>query len=296
MKKIGLVGAKNFHGMSFSELINGASEELMEKFHWGPRYKKQDNMGAAITHVWDAKQEDAEESAKVCGIGTVAERMEDMIGQVDGVIVSDDVTLKHQRRSIPFLKAGVPTFIDKPLAPVLKEAQELVTLAKKYKTPLMSCSALRFAKETEDFRAGKDNIGQILTGVVVCREWGGNLIYYGIHALEMLYSLVGSGVRSASNAGRGGEDLVSLSYRDGRRFAIIAYQKIKCSFQVSLFGTEGQKTIVVADSTYYYSQMLRTFIKMVETKVEPIPLKETLEIIKVLSEAGGVDNRKLHVS
>lgn len=286
MKKIGLVGAKNYHGMSFSQLINGSNDELARKLRWGPRYKKQQDMKAVITHIWDAKRKDAREVAAVCGIESVVEKMEDIIGKVDGIIISDDATMKHQRRAVPFLKAGVPIFIDKPLAPTLKEARVLVAMARKYKTPLMSCSALRFAKETEAFRAGTDNIGRILTGFAVCREGLANLTYYGIHALELLYSLVGPGVRSASNLGKKGEDLVCLSYRDGRRFTVAAYEKINCPFQVSLFGTEGYRTIVVEDSTYYYSQMLRTFIKMMETGIEPISLEETLEIIKVLSEAG----------
>lgn len=292
MKTLGLVGAKNFHAMSFSQLINGSKEELTGKFRWGAKYKKQEGMNAVITHIWDRKQEDAREVAAVCGIQTVAEKMEDMIGKVDGVIISDDITLEHQRMAVPFLQSGIPTFIDKPLAPVLKEAEDLVSTARKYKTPLMSCSALRFAKETENFRAGKDNIGRILTGFAVGREWSGNLIYYGIHALELLYSLVGPGVQSASNSGKRGEDLLCLSYHDGRRFMIAAYEKLKCPFQVSLFGTEGYKTIVVEDSAYYYGRMMKTFIKMVETKIEPIPLEETLEIIKVLSEAG-FNNREL---
>jgi predicted dehydrogenase len=77
----------------------------------------------------------------------VLNSMEEVIGKVDGVMISDDVTMAHQRRARPFLEAGIPTFIDKSLSPDPSEAAEIIALAQSRGTPLMSCSALRYAKE-----------------------------------------------------------------------------------------------------------------------------------------------------
>ena len=201
---------------------------------------------------------------------------------MDGVIIADDCTMKHQRRAIPFLKAGIPTFIDKPLSPDIKEAEKIMELAKKCNAPMMSSSALRYAKESEPFRKGEDNIGDILTGFAVGREGLGDLIFYGIHALEFLYSIIGPGIKSVQNVGKKSEDILLLNYKDGRRFVVTAYENIKISFQVNLYGTEGFRSFTGDNADYYYSEMLRNFVDMVRTKKEPIPLEETLEIIKVL--------------
>lgn len=86
----------------------------------------------------------------------------------------NDTTMRHQKRAAPFLKAGLPIFIDKPLSPSIEEAQELVETAKKHNAPFMSCSALRYAKEVEDFLAERDEVGEILTGNGIC---SGDLIF-----------------------------------------------------------------------------------------------------------------------
>jgi hypothetical protein len=62
----------------------------------------------------------------------------------------------------------------------------------------MSCSALRYAKEVEDFLAERDEVGEILTGSSVC---SGDLIFYGVHAMEQLYVCMGGGIKSVQNVG-----------------------------------------------------------------------------------------------
>ena len=161
-----------------------------------------------------------------------------------------------------------------------KEAEKIIALAKKHNAPLMSCSALRYAKEVEKFKKEKDKLGDILTGYTTCRS---ELSFKGIHALEQLYSVIGPGVKSVRNVGEKGKDIVAIRYKDGRKFILSSYRNISCPFQMNLYGTKGCKQINVIDQNYFYSNMLKHFVAMVETKKEPFPLEETLEIIKVLA-------------
>ncbi len=282
MLKIGLVGgAKTWHGMTFSEMINGYNKEQATKNNWGPSYNMRVERDARITHIWDVKKDDAKEVARICNIENIVDRKEDIIGKVDGIIIPDDTTLKHQKRAEPFLKAALPTFIDKPLSSDIKEAEEIIEIAKRYKAPMMSCSALRYAKEVEKFKKEKkEKTGDILTGSTICR---GDLVFYGIHAFEQLYSVIGSGIKSVSNVGSKGEDIVIVKYKDGRKFILTVYENIHYLFQINLYGTDGYEQIIVKDSEYFYSNMLKHFITMVETRKEPFSPEETLEIIKVLA-------------
>jgi len=278
MLKIGMVGgAKAWHARSFSEMLNGYDEDLARQHNF-PLYKSKLE-GARVTHIWDPDREAAELIAKICGIDKVVDEMEEMIGEIDGVIIADDTTMKHQRRAIPFLKAGLPTFVDKPLSPSIEEAEEIINLAKEYNAPFMSCSALRYAKEVEEFLAKKEEIGEILTGNSIC---SGDLIFYGIHAMEQLYVCIGPGIRSVQNVGEEGKDIVIITKEDGRKFVLTVYKEISYLFQMNLYGTKGWREIRVEDSDYFYSNMLKAFLKMVETKEPPFPPEETLEIIKTL--------------
>jgi len=278
MLKIGMVGgAKAWHARSFSEMFNGYDEDLARQHNF-PLYKTKLE-GAKVTHIWDPDREAAELIGKICGIENVVDNMEEMIGEIDGVIIADDTTMKHQRRAIPFLKAGLPTFVDKPLSPSIEEAEEIINLAKEYNAPFMSCSALRYAKEVEEFFAKKEEIGDILTGNSIC---SGDLIFYGIHAMEQLYVCIGPGIKSVQNLGEEERDIVIITKEDGRKFVLLVYKEISYLFQMNLYGTKGWQEIRVEDSDYFYSNMLRAFLRMVETKEPPFPPEETLEIIKTL--------------
>jgi len=281
MLKIGIVGgAKSWHAKSFSEMFNGYNEDLARRHNF-PLYKTRLEE-ARVTHIWDPDKPSAELIAEICGIDNVLSHMEDMLGQVDGVIIADDTSMKHQKRAVPFLNAGLPTFVDKPLSPSVEEAEELIKLAEENNAPFMSCSALRYAKEVEEFLANKEEIGELLTGNSIC---SGELIFYGIHALEQLYVCIGPGIKSVQNVGEEGKDIVVITKKDGRKFVLSVYKDISYLFQMNLYGTKGWREIRVEDSDYFYSNMLKAFLRMVKTKEPPFPPEETLEIIKTLVAA-----------
>lgn len=281
MIRLGLVGgAGAYHGRAFSALINGLAEGQARPEGW-PAFTPQVE-GARIVSVWDPNRGTAEALAQVFGIARVADRMEDAADGADGVIVTDDMTKRHHHRAKPFLRAGVPTFIDKPLASDVEEATELVDLAVKHGTPMMSASSLRYAKETEDLRANPGALGNILAATAVCR---GELIYYGIHPLELAVSILGTGVRSVQNVGREGQNVVQIDYRDGRSLVLIVYAGISSPFQLNLYGDKGWRQVVVTDSAAFYANLLRQVAEMCRSKTPPIPYAETLEIIRILVAA-----------
>jgi len=278
MIKIGIVGgASSWHARSFSEMFNGYDMELAKKHNF-PIYEARIE-GAIVTHLWDENLEQARLLSKVCGIGEVMTNMEDMIGKVDGVIIADDETMKHQRRAIPFLKSGMPTMIDKPLSPNIDEAVKLVELAKANHAPMMSCSALRYAKEVAEVLSKREELGDIMTGNTIC---SGDLIYYGVHALEQLYVVVGQGIRCVQNLGERDKDIVVITLKDGRKFVLTAYKNLFYLFQMNLYGTKGWREVRVEDSNFFYSKMLEAYVRMVKTREMPFQPDETLEIIKAL--------------
>ncbi len=158
MLRIGIVGeAKFWHTKSFSEIFNGYDEHSARQNRF-PIYETKLE-GARVTHIWDSDVEAAKLVAKICYIDNVLSNMVDMLGRVDAVIIADDTTMQHQKRAIPFLRAGLPTFIDKPLSPSIEEAEDIINLAREHETPLMSCSALRYAKEVEEFLSRRERWG-----------------------------------------------------------------------------------------------------------------------------------------
>jgi len=281
-------GAKHWHAKSWSQMFNGSDKALVKE-HKFPVYPDTARVpGAKVTHVFDDNRADAELLARVCDIPNVVGRQEDVIGKVDAVMIPDDCSMKHQKRAAVFLKEGVPTFADKPLSADPREAESIVAVARKHKALFMSCSALRFAREIEEFnRKDRAAVGDIITGNAL----GPNeLVFYGIHSLEALITLVGPGVRSVRNAGSINRDVLTIEYKDGRLFTLTVNKEMGYVFQVNLYGTKGWRQVTIKDSAYFYSTMLKRFVQMVKTGKPPFPAEETLEIIRILAAGAKLRN------
>ena len=186
---------------------------------------------------------------------------------------------------IIFLKEEIPTFIDKPLSGDIKEASKIIELAEHKKTPLMSTSALRYAKEVQTAWKTIKGIGTVDFATTICQGKymaAENIIHYGIHILELAYSVIGPGAVAVQNIGMSGKNIVKIDFKDGKVLMLAVFPEIAQLFLLNLYGRKGMSSVVVNDWDYFYWKMLQTFIEMVRSKKLPVPLIETLEIIKIL--------------
>ncbi len=110
-----------------------------------------------------------------------------------------------------------------------------------------------------------------MTGNSIC---SGDLIFYGVHALEQLYVCTGPGIECVQNVGEEGKDIVIITKRDGRKLVLTVYRDISYLFQTNLYGKKGWREIRVEDSDYFYSNTLRAFLRMMEMKQPPSRLKK----------------------
>jgi predicted dehydrogenase len=288
--RIGLVGlgtggASSYHARSFSMILNGQPEGGREP-DW-PAHEIR-VPGGRVTAVWDEDVEVARAHAARFGIEHACERLEDLIGLVDGVMVLDDLSVVHQRRAFPFLEAGVPTFVDKPLTTDLEEAGRLLATARAHGTTFMSTSALRYAKELTDQQAEIAAAGDPVVTIAACQgSYLGelNVIHYGIHPLELAYAVLGPGIESAQNVGDGDSHVVKLRHRTKGTVLLVVEPGIQQAFRLSIMGSDGDVHVVGADWDAFYAGMLATFLDAVRTRTSPVPFEETYELIGALIAA-----------
>ncbi len=152
--RLGVIGLSpgNGHPYSWSAIFNGYDPVAMEEcgFQVIPRYLEKQKFPedtiaeASVTHVWAQDKKIASHIAKATLIETVVDCYTDMIGHVDGVLLARDDAEMHYEFAAPFLKAGIPIYVDKPLALTTIEARKLLDI-QRYPGQLFSCSALRYA-------------------------------------------------------------------------------------------------------------------------------------------------------
>ena len=134
-----------------------------------------------------------------------------MIGQVDAVLVATDKGFEHVERARPFIEAGIPVFIDKPLCDNRADLATFTRWVAEGK-PLMSSSSMRYAKEFVPYHRNTYALGQLRhIGITMAKSWE----TYGIHALESVYPITGPGYVSVQNIGDATSNIVHLRHRDG---------------------------------------------------------------------------------
>ena len=135
MIKLGIIGMSegNGHPYSWAAIINGYDKGAMgscpfpviPEYLGAQAYPDDFISGARVTHIWTQEHEVSAHIAAASKIKTIVQRPEDMIGHVDAVLLARDDYQNHVTYAAPFLKAGVPIYIDKPLANSVAAAEHL---------------------------------------------------------------------------------------------------------------------------------------------------------------------------
>jgi predicted dehydrogenase len=268
--RVGLVGVNTSHAGAFARILN----------------EHKAIPGARLNWVWGgelrADQPDASTLAQKYGIDAVAGEPTELLGQTDLVLVVDDTGggTTHVPLARPFVDAGIATFIDKPMTPDLGEAQALFALAETRNVPVFSASALRFAAELEASRDAFRALGELSSVVSVGPgEW----FYYGVHAVEQLFTVAGGDVEWVQRFSFADRDVAVLSYANGGPTAVVqTLRDAAYAFHVTAYGKEGLHAAQVKDSTAYYTNLVRAAVEMARTRVAPIAAAETLNLLAVL--------------
>lgn len=306
--KLGLISAATYgymgaprtqgsnHGTAFSTACNGYDEVKRKDFQGTFVAAKKRIEGAQVVKIWDPVKSAAEKLADVCGIPTVCDSADECCEGVDAVAIPDDGTGEHWKYALTPLRKGVPTFCDKPLAMTAKAAKEVAAVARQAGTPFMSASALRFVPDVVAAAKELPSLGKIHLATTIC---GNELVYYGIHALELAYAVLGRGAVSCLNVGQPGRNIVRVRFENGRDLVLMVAEKewMRAGYQLNLYGTQGWRTLT-PDLSDLYWYLLDRFLDLVRTKKESLPIEEEVEVIAVL-EAGKrslAENREVTIA
>jgi predicted dehydrogenase len=272
------------HGTAFATIFNGWDDAAAAQFE-GTFIKSPTRLeGARVVKVWDPLPAAAEKLAAACSIPEVCPTAAACCQDVDAVILIDDGSGRQWQFAQLPLERGIPVFCDKPLAMTAAEAQQVARWAEASGAKLMSSSSLRFVPDIVRLRSEIESLGTIKLAIAT---GPGSLIYYGIHALSMVYAVLGGRVRSAWNVGSPGRHCLKLNYheRDLETLLLVTEaDQFPVGFQLQLFGERGSR-IVTPDLTDLYVHLLSAFLDYVRTGQAPYPLAQEVELIATL-EAG----------
>ncbi len=220
----------------------------------------------------------------------LVDKPEEMIGKVDGMLIESVDGTVHAERAGPFLQAGIPCFIDKPFTCAVADARKILQLSEKHKAPVFSSSALRYAPEVVEYMRQSPHgkiVGAMTYGPASLSprpERNAGLFHYGIHAVEMLYTLMGGGCQRVSNILQKGSETVTGEWSDGRVATVRGLRSGATPFGFLVFGEKGVYHTAVA-TRFIYRELLKEVVKFFQTGRSPVPPQVMLEIVAFIEAA-----------
>jgi len=229
---------------------------------------------------------------QVRGMGVeIVETIPQLLTKVDVVLLESVDGRIHWQEAAPVIRAGKPLFIDKPAAGSLADTIAIYELAKKKNVPCFSSSSLRYAPGIEellkDEKLGKI-VGAVTWGPCSYQEDTPDMFFYGIHGIEPLYALMGTGCRTVTRIQTADTDLISGVWEDGRVGTYRGIRRNKADFGAVAFGTKG---IAQSGRDGGYEGLCREIGRFFKSRKVPVSAEETVELFAFM-EAADESKRK----
>jgi len=302
--KIGIMGVSegNGHPFSFSAVFNGYSDEGFANADWPVihdylKLRKPEDFGigdARVTHAWT---QDPVVTQKLCAaslVETVLDSPEEMLGLVDAVIIARDDHETHFELAMPFLEAGLPVFVDKPLAVDEEELRQFYPYLESGK--LMSCAGMRYAPELDEARENISDYGEIpLINAIALNTWE----TYGIHMIDAVLNVTPARP-IAVTALKAPHESFAIQMDDGSLFQINTLGNVPKTIHVEIYGRNKTSQHDLYDNFTMFRRALILFMNMIETGQPPIPPRDTVIAMNTLiagrkSKASGEVEKVNHV-
>ncbi len=277
--RIGMIGLDTSHVTAFTKVINNPAK----------------NYGCKVVAGYSGGSPDIPSSANRVGKFTeelhdkygveIVDSIEELCRKVDGVLLESVDGRPHLMQARPVIAAKKPLFIDKPMAGNLADVLEIFRLADENNVPCWSSSSLRYSPGIVEMKK-TNSVGDILgcDAYSPCslEEHHPDLYWYGVHGVEILFAVMGTGCQSVRRVQTPDYEFVVGLWEGGRIGTYRGLRKGRHDYGATVFGT---KSIIQAGKYGGYGPLVDEIIKFFKTGVIPVPRQETIEIFAFMSAA-----------
>ncbi|MFP4171273.1 MAG: Gfo/Idh/MocA family protein [Candidatus Hydrogenedentota bacterium] len=279
--EMGLIGLDTSHVIAFTNIFNdpdhadhvpggrvvaayqGGSDDLPSSYERVEGYTEQ------LVEDWDVE---------------VYDTIEELCEAVDVILLTSVDGRKHLEQAIPVYEAGLPLFIDKPLAASLEDAVELVDLANEHGVPMYSGSSLRFRESVMEFDAL--DVGELrgadTTGPCSIDPTHPDLFWYGVHGVETLFTLMGPDCVEVTRVHTGDTDLVVGRWADGSVGTFRGIRNAAAPFRGVKYGADDVASATLGGG---YKGQAEAIIEFFRTGESPVSDEEMLAVFAFMEAA-----------
>lgn len=255
MFRIGILGSENSHALAFARIFNKTHADQYPDIR--------------VTAIGGNYPEESRKVYEECGLDFIAASPEEMLGKVDAVMVTARDGASHAPFARPFLEAGLPAFIDKPITRDPDEALALARLAKEKGVPLVGGSSVKYAYDVRLMKAaveraaaeGESISGDLSAPVNMHNEYGG-FFFYASHLAEMCMTVFGYDPLRVT-AFRSGDNVTAVVHYD--RYDIVC-RFLEGNYNYTITLSQKSRPIFrEVDISMIYQHECENFARMLRT-------------------------------
>jgi hypothetical protein len=276
-KKVGIIGLDTSHSIAFTKVLNTNKDikdyrgyHVVAAYPYGSRDIKS-SMDRIPGYTDEIKSMGVE----------IVNSIPALMDKVDVVLLETNDGKLHLEQAMEVFKAGKRMFIDKPMTASLKDAIAIFEASDKFKIPVFSSSSLRYM-------TGMDKIDKY--SVVGANAFSPaelepshpDLFWYGIHGVETLFTVMGTGCESVVRVNTKDTDVVVGTWKDGRIGTFRGTRSGKHDYGGMAFTKSGN---IVLGPYAGYEPLLVEIVKYFDTGIVPVQPEETLEILAFMEAA-----------
>ena len=279
--KIGIIGLDTSHSPAFVKFFNGAD-------------KSADLQDMRVVAAYPYGSKDIESSTsripkyteEVKGYGVeIVDSIKRLLEMSDVVLLETNDGRPRKEQAFQVLDAGKPMFIDKPVAASLADVVSIYNRAREKKVPVFSASSLRYMKSAQQVRY-ENAIGKVLGadtfGPATLEPHHPDLFWYGIHGIEILFTVMGTGCESVTRYNTNNMEVVVGKWADGRIGTFRGTREGKHDYGGTAFGSDHNLVLGPYDGYDALSLKIAEFFK---SRTSPVDDKETIEIYAFMEAA-----------
>jgi predicted dehydrogenase len=278
--RVGIIGLDTSHSIAFTKALNNPAA--------GPEFS-----GFKVVAAYPYGSKEIKSSFdRIAGytlemknLGVeITQSIAELLPKVDFILLETNDGRMHLEQAMEVIKSGKRFFIDKPIAASLEGAAAIFTAAQKANVSVFSSSSLRYTSGAQSFAAGK--LGKILGADTyspcVLESTHPDLFWYGIHGVESLFTLMGTGCKEVVRVSTADTEIVTGTWRDGRIGTFRGTRSGKSGYGGTVFAEKGIAPIGDYEG---YNPLLIRIIDFFKTGIVPVSASETLEICAFMEAA-----------
>ena len=203
MYKIAILGCENTHANSFLRQI----------------YQKGRHTDIEVIGIYSDEEEPCQKLHEEFGV-PVMKSYDELVGKVDGIMVTARHGANHYKYAKPYLASGIPMFIDKPVTVNGEEAVAFMRDLRAHGVRVCGSSCGKFlhgvvalAEKMKSGEIGTVHGGNICAPIELDSPYGG-FYFYSPHLVQMMLTIFGGDILEVGAMVQGKDVGIVAKYRD----------------------------------------------------------------------------------